>query len=167
MGACSSLIKMHHQISTGSQTLNEASSPGTVVGHSAAHPARWKDKVLRTGSTWKQEPGVGGTLSLCDASTMQRPHTRSLAGGWWAPWLLLLLRQLQGFKRYFGKHRERSVEKKGRAKISWVHTFTQLNSSKAVMGKCCGLWNYDLFTVCDAQVTRQFYDHITAAVLWL
>lgn len=38
--ACSSLIKMQHQVSTGSQMLNEAGSPGTVVGRSATHPAR-------------------------------------------------------------------------------------------------------------------------------
>lgn len=94
MGACSSLIKMHHQISTGSQTLNEASNPGTVVGHSATHPARWKDKILRGGSTWKQEPrGVGYFKPLWCRNNVRTPHLQ-LASGWWAPWLQLLLRQL-------------------------------------------------------------------------
>lgn len=37
--ACRSFIKMHHQVSTGSQVLNEANSPSTVVGHAATHPA--------------------------------------------------------------------------------------------------------------------------------
>ena len=52
---------------------------------------------------------MGGTLSLCDVATMQRPHTRSPTGGCWAPRLQLLLLQLQGFKRSFGELRERSV----------------------------------------------------------
>lgn len=80
-GACSSLIKMHHQISTRSQTLNETSSPGTVVGHSATHPTRWKDKVLRGGSTWKQAPMGGGySKPLWCCNNAKTPHSQP--AGW-------------------------------------------------------------------------------------
>lgn len=47
VGACSSLIKMHHQISTGSRILNEAGSGGTVGGGAAVRHTDLPDEETK------------------------------------------------------------------------------------------------------------------------
>lgn len=127
VGACSSLIKMHHQISTGSWVLNEAGSGGTVVVGGSGLPhrtARWGDKALRSGSTWKRE-GWGLLLRACVMWQQCRDPTHSQPSRCMArpPSTVAPAAVTSRLQRLL---EERSMEKRGNggAKILTVQVYT-------------------------------------------
>lgn len=101
VGACSSLIKMQHQILTGSQTLNEASSPSTVrpLCHTPSRRSKTRECVVAHESRNNAETPHSQPAG-CRAGA-ERGHTGCTVGSL----AEALLRQLQGFKHFSGERR--------------------------------------------------------------